>query len=335
MVALDYKKKAGNNMQCIRPLKQGYSREKAKSGFGYSTTFSKKEFNPEIAGWSIPCRKCLPCRLNIGREKAIRAYHESKMHENNIFLTLTYSEDHLESSTLIYKHWQDFIKRLREHNTRNIYSKEERERLYIPLMVTGEYGEKNKRPHWHALLFNYEPKDKKPKYKTELGEQVYDSEHLTELWGKGNIEFGSVTLDSASYVARYAAKKLVHGNDQDHAYHPLHRTSSKRAIGRTWIERYFKHTFENGFVVLPNGQISKIPRYYVDWCKQHQPDLYLYYVTKVQPRMQQLAEQKARKEELENFTNMVNCQTVPLKRSKVEETILQSKFKLLQEKLKL
>ena len=75
-----------------------------------------------------------------------------------------------------------------------------------------------------------------------------------------NFEFGSVTLESAGYVARYAAKKLAHGKDDEHDYHPIHRTSCKRAIGRSWIEKYYQHTFDHGLVVLPNGQKSKIPR---------------------------------------------------------------------------
>ena len=48
------------------------------------------------------------------------------------------------------------------------------------------------------------------KYTTEQGEKVYDSQETQQLWKKGQIEFGSVALDSAGYVARYAAKRLVH-----------------------------------------------------------------------------------------------------------------------------
>ena len=38
------------------------------------------------------------------------------------------------------------------------------------------------------------------KYITEQGEKVYDSQEIQQLWKKGQIEFGSVTLDSAGYV---------------------------------------------------------------------------------------------------------------------------------------
>lgn len=227
---------------------------------------------------------------------------------------------------------------LRKKITRGITDSDLKKKLKISFMVTGEYGELNKRPHWHAILFNYRPTDEKPKYQTERKEQVWESKYLTDLWGKGSVEYGSVTMDSAGYVARYAAKKLVHGNDQDHDFHPIHKTSSARAIGRSWIELYHEHTFNNGFVVLPDGNTSKIPRYYVDWLKKEHPKKWVHYVTQVLPEIQQKAEQQSRKEEIEYLSQLFTTKhghPQPLTRAKVKETILKSKFKQLQERLKL
>ncbi len=316
-------------MQCIRPILAGYSHDLNKSGDGYGITFSSKNINKELVGFSLPCRKCLPCRLNQAREKAIRCYHESKMHDDNIFLTLTYDEEHLESPKLIYKHWQDFAKKLRH----------ECPEKKIPMMVTGEYGDLRKRPHWHALIFNYRPSDEKFKYTTDRGDRVSTSSTLEKLWQRGNIEFGDVTIDSANYVARYAAKKLVHGNDQDHDFHPIHRTSSKNAIGKSWIERNYRHTFENGFVLLPNNSKCKIPRYYVDWCRKQHPSLYLHYVTQVQPKITKEAELNKNYEDYTDQWNidmsLYHDQPRPMLRKNVKLKILESKFEKLQEKLKL
>lgn len=313
-------------MQCIRPLKASLARDG-------SVTFSQKQATPGLIPFEINCRKCLPCRLNIAREKAIRCYHEAQIYgENNIFLTLTYDNDHIGDGRLHYDHFQTFIKDLRAYLQYHMHG------IRISFMVTGEYGEKTKRPHWHAIIFNYRPTDEKFKYTSDRGDQVFSSEILTKIWAKGSTEYGSVNMDSAGYVARYSAKKLVHGNDDDHTFHPIHRTSCKNAIGRNWIERYYKFTFENGFVVLPNGQQAKIPRYYQDWCKKHQPDLYLYYVTEVRPRIEDAAKKKARNDELIYLTNVMDYKggcKYPLKQSKIKETILQSKFKQLQERLKL
>lgn len=311
-------------MQCIRPIKAGFDR------LG-NICYNSKLISKELVGTQFECRKCLPCRLNIARDKAIRAWHESKIHENCIFLTLTYDEDHLESPRLIYEHWQKFAKDLR---ARVGSSPDKR----ISLMVTGEYGEEKKRPHWHALVFNYRPSDARHKYTSDRGDDVFESDYLHSIWRRGSAEFGAVTLESANYVARYAAKKLVHGKDQDHDFHPIHKTSSKNAIGKRWIEKNYKHTLENGFIVLPDGTPSRIPRYYVDWAKIHQPILWERYVTEVRPEIQKKSEEKARKEELEFHSEILNYDGragYPLSRPQVKHTILKLKFKQLQERLKL
>jgi len=313
-------------MNCINPLKATHN----NSG---DLTFSSTKGVPGLVGFELPCRKCLACRLNLAREKAVRCYHEAQMNEENIFLTLTYDEESLKSPRLDYRDFQLFMKSLREKENRYLAIPKK-----INYMVTGEYGELNKRPHWHAIIFNYRPSDAKVKTESERGDTTWTSEIINQLWKKGRHDFGSVTLDSANYVARYAAKKLIHGQDEEHDYHPIHKTSSRYGIGRSWIEKYYKHTFENGFVVLPNGQKSKIPRYYVDWCKKNQPQVYIQYLIGVRFPLQEVAEKKQRKEELDHLSTIMNYKggaNYPLTRNQVKHTILKSKFKKLQENLKL
>lgn len=320
-------------MQCIRPIK-------ASIALDGSITYRSKSAIPGLIGFQFPCRKCLPCRLNIAREKAIRAVHEAEMHpDNNSFITLTYSDAHLSSSRLHLPDFQQFMQDLRDHVG---YSPESR----IGVMYTGEYGEQTKRPHWHAILFNYSPPDLKKFRTTERGDHVFTSELIDEIWGKNDSskkpsEIGDVTIESAGYVARYAAKKLVHGQDQDHDFHPIHKTSSKNAIGRRWIEKYWKQTFNNGYVIEKNSkQKLPIPRYYVDWLKKHNPSEYIRYVTEKREETIALAEANARKDELIHLANMFShegskCRHYPLPRKEVKHRVLQSKFKTLQEKLKL
>ena len=309
-------------MQCINPLKASFT----KDG---TVTFSKKQADISIQPFEFPCRKCLACRLNQAREKSIRAIHEAQSFgHNNIFLTLTYSDEHLESDKLIYYDFQAFMKRLR-------YQYPDQK---ISYMVTGEYGDKTKRPHWHALLFNFRPEDEQYKYSTDRGDKVYDSKIITDTWSKGISEYGEVNLDSAGYVARYAAKKLTHGSDNEHDFHPIHRTSCKHALGRKWIEKNYRFVLENGFINLPNGEQAKIPRYYLDWAKSHVPDLYETYVTQTRKELIKTAEKKKRQDEIEHFNNICSWKrgaTYPMTRPKVRETILKSKFKQLQERLKL
>lgn len=308
-------------MQCLNPFTASLS----KTG---SITFSTKDAIPGLLPFQLDCRKCIPCRLNQAREKAIRAVHEAKMHENSIFLTLTYNDESLPGPRLVYEDWQKFIRKLRKTTDNK-----------LPCMVTGEYGEKSKRPHWHALIFNYRPSDCTYKYTTDLGHKVETSEFLTNLWAKGIIEFGDITLESAGYVCRYAAKKLVHGKDQDHDYHPIHKTSSRYGIGRSWIEKYWEHTFNHGFVVLQNGQTHKIPRYYCDWAKKHQPDAWFKYITTTREKLIKAAELKQRKEELDWISQIVPCpyygSRQPILKKTVKQKIMEKRFKQLHERLKL
>lgn len=329
-MALDSKKKVPIQMRCIRTIKAGFDKS------GKSIIYSSKSASKELAPFEFQCRKCLPCRLKIGREKAIRALHEARMHKESIFLTLTYNEENLHSDKLCYPEFQLFMKKLLKHVNKDIKCKENR--IKIPFMVTGEYGEKNKRPHWHVLLFNYRPDDAKSIRATGTPNECWTSETITKLWGKGNCEFGSVTIDSASYVGRYAAKKLVHGSDQEHDFHPVHKTSSAHVIGKSWIQKYWKQTFRHGYVTLPNGSKSSIPRYYVDWLKKHQPEEYFHYVSEVLPATIALASEQAKKEETEFLQNLETYQggtSYPQTRTQVKHTILKSKFKTQQERLKL
>ena len=317
-------------MQCIKPIKAGFDQA---GNIVYSSSKMSKELEP----FAFPCRKCLPCRINIGREKAIRAVHESMMHKDSIFLTMTYNEESLKSPRLNYLDFQLFMKRLLEDVNKNIIHKENR--IKIPFMVTGEYGDKFKRPHWHALLFNLTVPDREHLRSTDMGEHVYKSEYIQKLWqNQGNIEFGSVTMDSASYVARYAAKKLIHGKDQDHDYHPVHKTSSRHAIGKSWIEKNWQETFRDGYIVLPNGEKTAIPRFYNDWFRKNHPDQWMQYQSTVAQATKTLAEEKRRKEEIETLSNIMSYKgdsPYPLTRPQVKERVLKKKFDNLQGYLKL
>lgn len=308
-------------MRCLKPRRVGFQSD------GKTIAWSQKKYDRQYATFALPCGKCIECRLEYARQWAVRCVHEAKMHPENSFITLTYDDAHLESSKLIYKHFQDFAKRLR-HTSLNT----------ISYFVTGEYGDKKKRPHWHAIIFNWRPKDLKEKYKTERGDLVYDSESLTRLWGRGFAECGSVTFESAGYCARYAAKKLVHGNDGDHDYLPISRKSSKRAIGRSWLERYYKDAFSYGEIVLDGGEKCGIPRYYEKWLKQYRYEEWLCYIGGAKAAKTQSMDAKTEKErnEYAEEVDRVLSQGLPypIDKQTVKKIIIEDKFKRLQEYLK-
>jgi len=299
-------------MQCIRPLTASFDSQG-------TITFSKKQAEEGLVPFRLPCGKCLACCLNTAREKGIRAWHESKYHADSIFLTLTYDDKHLPGPKLHVPDSQNFIKRLRRSLNHP-----------IGVVTTGEYGTKTRRPHWHYLIFGWSPSDKTKSRETDFG-STFTSGLVDSLWeSRGRHEIGAVTLESASYVARYGAKAL---GETDPAFRPHHRTGSKRALGKAWIIDNHKHALSNGFIVLPDGNVGKIPRYYTDWARREVPELWKHYVTEVRPELEKRAAEKQRREELEFFTNLINYSggrgMYPLNRRQVEFTILKSKFKEL------
>ena len=253
------------------------------------------------------------------------------MYPKNCFITLTYNEESLNSLKLDYSDFQKFMKKLRKTQNEP-----------IGMFVTGEYGEQTKRPHWHAIIFNWEPSDLKYLYSNERNDKVYTSETLDKIWGKGQCQVGAVTFESAGYCARYAAKKLVHGNDQDHDYHPISKKSSKHAIGKRWLEQYWQDAFNNGEIILlhPDGTSSRssIPRYYEKWLKEKQPEAWRKYIASTKQKKILAAEAKQQKEQETYVTTSTSrgpfreLMDTPSDRKK---KVLKEKFKKLQDKLKL
>lgn len=334
-------------MRCTNPRPVGFKAD------GKTISWSKKEYSKEFATFQLPCGKCIECRLEYARQWAIRAVHESKMHPQNSFITLTYNDENLRSPKLQYRDFQLFVMRLRSKIRAearksigklnwSLLDQEQKKEIYnnakIGIFVTGEYGDKTKRPHWHAIIFNWRPADLKYKYSNERGDRVYTSDQLTELWGHGHAEIGSVTFESAGYCARYAAKKLIHGHD-GHDYEPISKKSSHQAIGKSFIEKFWPDVFNYGYIILPDGSQCSIPRYYEKWFKKNKPSEWERYVTRTkQEKMSAAALRAASELELLNKINLKRYATfrrAQISRHAARAKITKSKFKMLQSKLKL
>jgi hypothetical protein len=251
-------------MPCYHPL-QGY---RARGG-------KHIVFNPKD-GWidqkvTVPCGQCIGCRLERSRQWAMRCMHEASLYEDNCFITLTYNNEHLPKDGSLHKeHFQKFMKRLRKkHQNKTI-------RFYH----CGEYGEKYRRPHYHAILFNHDFGDKKL-FKTEKEIRLYTSKELEELWPYGFNTIGDVTFESAAYTARYIMKKQTgkaadkHYENVDietgeiHKILPEYNTMSRRpGIGTEWFKKYNKDVYPKDFVTI-RGKKLKPPKFY-DRMYEHQ-----------------------------------------------------------------
>lgn len=202
---------------------------------------------------SLPCGRCIGCRLERARQWAVRLLHESEMHEDSSFITLTYDDEHLPSNrSLSVPVTQLFMKRLRH-------------RVGVPIrfFLCGEYGERLGRPHYHALIFGYAFPDKVLLSESN-GVRLYRSEMLEDVWGFGFCSIGSVTFDSACYVAKYATKKVLGPKAAAHygGRIPEFLTMSRRpGIGNAWITKFQADVYPSDEVIIKEFP-ARPPRYY-------------------------------------------------------------------------
>lgn len=132
--------------------------------------------------------------------------HESRCHEFNCFVTLTFADEHLpDVSVPWYPVFQKFMKRLRRRFSG----------VTIRFFCVGEYGEQFSRPHFHACLFGVDfPRDR---VHSRRGDYVlYESDLLNSLWPFGHASFGTMTAQSAGYCARYSLKKVTGAMAESH-----------------------------------------------------------------------------------------------------------------------
>lgn len=189
--------------------------------------------------------------------------HEASLYADNSFLTLTYSDSNLPSgNTLVKSDFQDFMKRLRKSIAPKL----------VRYYHCGEYGKKFHRPHYHALLFNHDFKDKKI-FSTRGGNSVYTSADLSSLWPQGFSVIGEVTFESAAYVARYVMKKVNGPRSAEHygSRTPEYTTMSRRpGIGAGWYQKFKADVYPHDRVIV-RGHATRPPRFYDNLFQREDP----------------------------------------------------------------
>lgn len=241
-------------MPCYSPLQafKAYSRDKSKTIISFRGQDRGGLPNNKL---TLPCGQCIGCRLERSRQWAVRCMHEASLYEDNSFLTLTYDNDNLpKDGSLHLEHFQKFMKRLRKEN----------EKKTIRFYHCGEYGEKFARPHYHALLFNHDFADKCLFSKSNGDNRIYTSETLSRLWPQGFSIIGSVTFESAAYVARYILKKVTGAKAADHygSRRPEYTTMSRRpGIGSEWFSKFRTDVFPRDQIYVRGNQ-TRPPRFY-------------------------------------------------------------------------
>lgn len=266
-------------MPCYHPITAYRSKEGKNQRGKIPLVFSENK--GEGLSLKIPCGRCIGCRLERSRQWAIRCMHEASLHEDNYFITLTYDDENLERKCGIYdeeikcvrqyslnkREFQLFVKRLRKEFGNG-----------IKYYHCGEYGGKTGRPHHHACMFGLKIKDLTV-YKRTEGLTLYNSEVLRRIWSNGNVIIGSVTFESAAYVAKYISKKITGAAAQDYydGIEPEYSTMSRGGRkGKGLASGYFEKNKEQIMfydeIILRGGLKLRPPKYYDSLYAQHHPE---------------------------------------------------------------
>lgn len=237
-------------MSCYTPLRcyEGPVKKNGKLSIVW-----KKSASWRGVELNLPCGQCIGCRLEKARQWAVRCMNEASQFDDNSFVTLTYDEKNLpDGGSLSLRDFQLFMKRLRKKYGSG-----------IRYFHCGEYGDGLLRPHFHAILFNIDFKDK-TLWSVRNGNRFYRSDDLESIWEKGFSVIGDVTFETAGYVARYCTKKVTGAMAEKHygVLKPEYATMSRRpGLGTAWYKEWKDDVYPSDFMVV-NGVRCKPPRYY-------------------------------------------------------------------------
>jgi len=203
----------------------------------------------------VPCGKCPPCKKRRVDSWVFRLLQEEKISHHSHFVTFTYNTSEVPISTngfmtLCKPDFQKFMKRLRKQTgIKPIY--DENDELIqhgIRYYAVGEYGTKNWRPHYHAIIFN-----------------VPDPQSYVDAWGLGEIHVGICSGNSIAYTAKYIDKQgRIPCHKRDDRVKEFSLMS--QGLGANYltdeVRKYHKDRLDELFLTTPGGHRIAMPKYY-------------------------------------------------------------------------
>lgn len=173
---------------CLNPKKicrRGNYKENTYNG--------KKGEEYDVTTWQ-KCGHCEECLAEKANNWVIRNYYESQCHKDKCFITLTYKDN---PKILIKRDLQLFFKRFRK--------KLELKNIKVKYFAVGEYGTKNHRPHYHAIIYGWKEDKDKLTYKglNKKNNILMESETIKEAWGKGITSYQEFDEHEIPYICIY------------------------------------------------------------------------------------------------------------------------------------
>lgn len=226
-------------------------------------------------GLTVPCGRCRMCKVRRADEWALRCVHELSDGVPAVFATLTFDDAHLPSDGSLSKRTlQLFLKRLRK-------GMEPRKVRYL---ACGEYGSRERRPHYHAVLFGVSLEDHElelvSRWSVEKGWKCFGGP-VKDAWPFGFVVLGTVTHQSARYVMEYLHKAYA-GDYVKEVYGDLVQPFrlQSQGLGRKYVDE-FEERLVSDLAVRVRGESVGLPRYYAARLQERYPEL--------RPRLQEKA----------------------------------------------
>lgn len=231
----------------------------------------------EVFPYPVPCGTCFNCRIRKSAEWADRMTMEICTSSYPCwFVTLTYDDKYVPwnddgtSLTLSREDADRFIKNYQMYCYRH--------GLTPRHFLSGEYGSKTFRPHYHCILFDL-PLDDLEYYGNNFRGDVFFTSHTVSSWwsGKGFILLAHASWETAAYTARYVTKKM-YGKLSDlyeeaNILPEFQLQSNRPGIGHDFFVKNREKIMHDGGIVLPSGRICCIPQYfdrlYQDFLQQY------------------------------------------------------------------
>lgn len=234
----------------------------------------------------IPCGQCLGCRLQYSRQWADRCMMELEDHDTAYFLTLTYDDKFINQDNQIgrtRRYYSDpetgeakVSLSLCKDDLQRFWKRVRRNLGQVRYYACGEYGDKSKRPHYHAIVYDLKLPDLKFYKFSGLKNRYYTSDILNKQWIDtdtgvpcGFIVVGEVSWETCAYTARYVMKKAKGvGADIYDTFNmePEFVVMSRRpGIGAKYYDRHYEDFLNYGecYINTDSGSVNcKTPRYF-------------------------------------------------------------------------
>lgn len=220
----------------------------------------------------VPCNYCMPCRIQHQSYLKKLCDFQLSLHRGVAsFVTLTYTDESVPYSidsglqSLCKTDLQNFFKRFRKNYE---------EFKTFSYFACGEYGDANKRPHYHCILFGVP---------SSFSEEIHKCwNDYTDCVSRGLTDVKPLTPGGIGYITKYCLKQLrgksvIDVYDNNYVTPPFmcHSFSLERAYILCNLDKLRQHDFFDNFY----GMYAPLPAKIVKKYATHSE--YMSYVAKV------------------------------------------------------